>query len=54
MTSPLYALCIDKTTDVTITKKLIVYCRYILEEEVETSFLQVTKLFDDLAVTIAE
>ena len=52
--SPFFALCVDETTDVTVTKQLIVYCRYIVDGEVKTSFLRIAELPNGLAVTIAE
>ena len=51
--SPFFALCIDETTDVSITKQLIIYCRYISEGEAKTSFLKITELPDGVAVTIS-
>ena len=35
------ALCIDETTDVSVTKELIVCCHYIVDGEVRTSFLKI-------------
>ena len=52
--SPFFALCVDETTDVSITKQLIVYCRYVVEREVKTSFLRIAELPNGLAVTISE
>ena len=52
--SPFFALCVDETTDVSITKQLIVYCRYVVEGEVKTSFLRIVELPNGLAVTISE
>ena len=52
--SPFFALCVDETIDVTITKQLIVYCCYIVEGEVKTSFLCIAELPNGLAVTISE
>ena len=52
--SPFFALSVDETTDVTITKQLIVYCHYIVEGEVKTSFLRIAELPNGLAVTISE
>ena len=52
--SPFFGLCVDETTDVTITKQLIVYCRYIVEGKVKTGFLHIAELPNGLAVTISE
>ena len=52
--SPFFALCIDETTDVTTTKELIEYGKYIFNGEVNTSFLSILALKDGCAVTIAD
>ena len=51
---PFFALCIDKTTDMSVTKQLIVYCSYVADGEVMTKFLHVDTLPDGIAVTIAD
>ena len=53
--SPFFSLCIDETTDMSVTKQLIVYCRYIAaaEGDVKTSFMHIAALPDGKAVTIA-
>lgn len=50
--SPFFSLCIDETTDVSVTKQLIIYARYIVHGEVKTSFLQICELIDGKAETI--
>ena len=50
--SPFFSLCIDETTDVSISKQLIVYGRYLDQGEVNTSFLQICELIDGNAETI--
>ena len=50
--STFISLCIDETTDVAITKQLLVYGRYLVEGEVKTSFLQISELSDGTARTI--
>ena len=50
--SPFFSLCIDETTDVSTTKQLIIYGRYLVEGEVKTSFLQISELIDGTAKTI--
>ena len=52
--SPFFALCIDETTDVSVTKELIVYSRYIVDGEVRTSFLKIMEMCDGTAITIAD
>ena len=52
--SPFFALCIDETTDVSVTKELIVYCRYIVDGEVRTSFLKIMEMRDGTAITIED
>ena len=39
--SPFFALCIDETIDVSVTKQLIVYAKYLVGGTVHTSFLRV-------------
>ncbi len=36
--SSFFSLCIDETTDVSVTKQLIIYARYLVHGEVKTSF----------------
>ena len=36
--SPFFSLCIDETTDVSVTKQLIIYARYLDHGEVKISF----------------
>ena len=36
--SPFFALCVDVTTDISVTTQLIVYGRYLVEGDVHTSF----------------
>ena len=50
--SPFFSLCIDETTDVSISKQLIVYGRYLVQGEVKNSFLQIYELIDGNAETI--
>ena len=40
----IFALCVNETSDVTITKQLIVYCRYIVDGGIKTSFLCIAEL----------
>ena len=47
-------MCIDETTDVTVIKELIVYCRYIVDGKVRTSFLNIMEKCDGTAITIAD
>ena len=49
-----FPLCIDETTDVSVTKELIVYCHYIVDGEVRTSFLKIMEMRDGTAITIAD
>ena len=51
---PFFSLCVDETTDVSVTKQLIVYGRYFCNGDVETSFLGILELQNGLAVTITE
>ena len=39
--SPFFFLCIDETADVSVTKQLIVYCRYLINANVHSSFIRV-------------
>ena len=41
---PFFALCVDETTDVSVTKQLIVYGTYLVEGDVHTSFICVLEL----------
>ena len=52
--SPFFSLCIDETTDVSITKQLIVYGRYIVDGAVQTSFLRALELPNGQARTITD
>ena len=52
--SPFFSLCVDETTDVSVTKQLIVYGRYFCNEDVNTSSLGILELQNGLAVTITE
>ena len=38
-TSPFFSLCIGETTDVSVTKQLIVYARYLVSGAVHSSFV---------------
>ena len=42
--SPFFSLCIDETTEVSVTKHLILYCRYIAEGDIKTSLLHIAAL----------
>ena len=50
--SPVFALLIDETTDVSIKKQMIVYGSYISNGETKTRFLGIVELSDGRAVTI--
>ena len=50
--SSIFSLCIYEMTDVSISKQLIVYGRYLVQGEVKTSFLQICELIDGKAETI--
>ena len=52
--SPFFSLCIDETTDVSITKQLIVYARYLVGGSVKTSFVRIVELPDGTAKSITE
>ena len=52
--SPFFSLCVDETTDLSVTKQLIVYGRYFCNGDVKTSFLGILELQKGLAVTITE
>ena len=52
--SPLFTLCVDETADVSVTKQLIVYGRYVCNGDGKTSFLGILELQNGLAVTITE
>ena len=51
-TSPFFSLCIDGMTDVSVTKQLIIYGRYLVQRKVKTNFLQICELIDGTAETI--
>ena len=53
-TSPFFSLCIDETTDVSVTKQLIVYARYIVGGGVHSSFVSMLELPDGTAVSIVD
>ena len=50
--SPFFALCIDETTDVSVSKQLIVYVKYLVGGTVHTSFLRVLELSNGTARSI--
>ncbi|XP_078581210.1 zinc finger protein 862-like [Branchiostoma floridae x Branchiostoma japonicum] len=51
--SPYFSLMIDETTDVAVTKQLIIYARYLTEKhKVKTSFLGIVAIDDGKADTI--
>ena len=52
--SSFFAVCIDETTDVSITKELIVYIRYVHGGEINTAFVRVIELPDSAARTITD
>ena len=52
--SPFFSICIDETTDVSVTKQLIVYCRYLVNANVHSSFISILELPDGTALTIVE
>ena len=52
--SPFFSVCIDETTDVSVTKELIVYIRYICDGGVKSSFLKVLELPNGTAGTITD
>jgi hypothetical protein len=52
--SPAFSLLIDETTDVSIKKQLIVYCKYLCNGEAKTSFLGILELQDGKAATITK
>ena len=52
--SPFFALCIDETTDVSVTKELILYARYLCDGDVLTSFIRIVELSNGMASTIAD
>ena len=54
LTSPVFFLLIDETTDVSVVKQMIVYGRYLSAGEATTKFLGVVELFDGTATTIAD
>jgi hypothetical protein len=51
-TSQYVSIMCDETTDVSITKQLIVYVRYVVASRVCTSFARVMPLSDDTAASI--
>lgn len=46
--SKYYSICADESTDISITKNLIIYCRYLDQEDckVKTEFLKLLKVED--------
>ena len=52
--SPVFALLVDETTDVSILKQLIINGRYLLDREVRSRFLGIVELPDGKAVTITD
>ena len=50
--SPFFSLCIDETTDVSVTKQLIVYSCYLINGDVHSSFISVLELSDGTAPSI--
>ena len=50
--SPFFSLCIDETTDVSVTKQLIVYARYLVGGIVRSSFISMLELPDGTAPSI--
>ena len=48
----LFSLCIDETTDVSVTKQLIVYARYLVSGVVHSSFISMLELPDGTAPSI--
>lgn len=50
--SPFFSLCIDETTDVSVTKQLIVYSRYLVNGDIRSSFVSILELCDGTAPTI--
>ena len=42
--SPFFSLCINETTDVSVTKQLIVYARYLVSGVVHSSFISMLEL----------
>ena len=53
--SPLFfCLSIDETTDVSVTKELVVYGGYVAEGGIKTSFLCIVELHDGRAITISD
>ena len=52
--SPVFALLVDETTDVSILKQMIINGRYLLDGEVRSRFLGIVELPDGKAVTITD
>ena len=52
--SPFFSLCVDESTDVAVTKQLIVYGRYLVGGTVKTSFLGILELPNGVATTITD
>ena len=48
------SLLCDETTDVSITKQLIIYVRYVLEGDIRVDYLKISDLKDGTAATIEE
>ena len=54
LTSPVFSLLIDETTDVSVVKQMIVYGRYLSAGEATTRFLGIVELHDGTATTITD
>ena len=52
--SPFFSLCIDETTDISVTKQLIVYARYLINGAVHSSFISMLELPDGTAPSIVD
>ena len=52
--SPFFSICIDETTDVSVIKQLVVYCRYLVNAKVHSSFISILELPHSTAHTIVE
>ena len=52
--SSFFALCLDETTDISLTKQLIVYGQYLVEGDVHTSFVSILELLDGTARSIVD
>ena len=45
LSSPLYSVMIDKSTDVAVISEMVVYACYIKQGVVKTTFLRLSELF---------